>query len=123
MNSMEDWHKIGSVNDFEYNKIKIIKIGNIEVGVIKIKDNQFRIIKNSCPHKMGPICKGTISGTSIPSDPGEFKYDFEGQILRRPWHRYEYNLLTGEIMFNDLKLRLKLYEHKIENNVIYVKID
>ena len=72
---------------------------------------------------MGPICKGTISGTFIPSDPGEFKYDFEGQILRCPWHRYEYNLLTGEIMFNDLKLRLKFYEHKIENDVIYVKID
>lgn len=119
-NVKERWFKIGNVNDFEYNKMKIVKIENLEIGVLKISNGDFRIIKNSCPHKMGPICKGTISGTFLPSEPGEFRYGFEGRILRCPWHRYEFDLETGQIIFSDLKLKLKFYPYKIENNEIFI---
>ncbi len=122
MSNEENWYFICETNEVNYKHFKIVKINNLEVGIIKVGNNEYRVYKNSCPHRLGPICKGTISGTFLPSKQGEFIYDLEGRIIRCPWHRYEYYIYSGNILYSDLKLKLKSYEYKIIKNKIFIKL-
>lgn len=44
------------------------------------------------------------------SQPGEYIWARDGEILRCPWHGWEFDLTTGRSIFNPHKLRLKTYE-------------
>ncbi|HZP80657.1 MAG TPA: Rieske 2Fe-2S domain-containing protein, partial [Chthonomonadaceae bacterium] len=38
----------------------------------------------------------------------------EGEILRCPWHGWEFDLLTGRSLFNPHKIRVRTYEVTVE---------
>jgi nitrite reductase/ring-hydroxylating ferredoxin subunit len=51
---------------------------------------------------------------AMPSTPGEYVWDREGEILRCPWHGWEFDLTTGRSIFNPHKLRVRTYEVTVE---------
>jgi nitrite reductase/ring-hydroxylating ferredoxin subunit len=52
---------------------------------------------------------GTVGGTRLPSDVGEFTYGLAGQVLRCPWHTYEFDLTTGRCLADPDRLKLNVY--------------
>jgi len=50
----------------------------------------------------------------MPSQPGEYIWGREGEILRCPWHGWEFDLITGRSIFNPHKMRVKTYEVTVE---------
>lgn len=87
---------IGPVADFPVGKFKIVDIDGREFGIAQLKNGEFRAVRNVCPHKGAPVCKGFIGGTALPSDPGTLVYGRDGEILTCPWHGFEFDLLTGD---------------------------
>lgn len=55
-----------------------------------------------------------ITGTSLPSQVGEYVWAREGEIIRCPWHAWEFDILTGRSIFNPHKCRVKSYEVSVE---------
>ena len=51
-----------------------------------------------------------MQGTALPSRPGEYRWAREGEILRCPWHGWEFDLTTGRSIFNPHRTRVKRYE-------------
>jgi nitrite reductase (NADH) small subunit len=90
---------------------KIVQINNRSIGV-------FNVNGNLCPHELAPVCKGRVSGTTLPSQPGEYRWAHEGEILYCPWHGWEFNLLTGDCLTD--KRRLFHYPVEIEDGTIYI---
>jgi nitrite reductase (NADH) small subunit len=60
-------------------------------------------------------------GTTLPSEVYEFNYGEEGRILRCPWHSWEYNIRTGESVF-DKNVRIVSYAVEIVDGEIAVSI-
>lgn len=51
----------------------------------------------------------------LPTDkPGEYNYAMDGQILRCPWHFWEFDITTGEMIFVPEPYRVKTYDVAIE---------
>ena len=50
----------------------------------------------------------------MPSKPGEYIWGREGEIVRCPWHGWEFDILTGRSIFNPHKMRVKAYEVTVE---------
>jgi nitrite reductase (NADH) small subunit len=65
--------------------------------------------RNVCPHAGAPVCQGRVCGTTLPGEVGEYSLAREGEILRCPWHGWEFDLLTG-LQLVDPKMKLKSYE-------------
>ena len=92
---------------------------NLEKSIV---DGEFRAVRNACPHKGAPICRGIIGGTWPPSEPGELSYDRDGEVLVCPWHGYEYDLRTGTEMFQKTPTRLRLFPVTVRDGEVFVTV-
>jgi nitrite reductase (NADH) small subunit len=67
------------------------------------------------------VCLGKVSGTTLPSGVYEFRYGLQGRILRCPWHGWEYDITTGQSVF-DPEVRVVTYPVIVEDGKISVVI-
>ena len=110
--------KVGRADAFPVDAMRIIDIAGRQVGVVRRSDGTVHAVRNHCPHKGAEICKGPITGTMLPGDPGTLTWAMEGEILRCPWHGFEFELATGKRPFTDSRMRLRIYPARIEDGEI-----
>lgn len=113
---------VGSLDELKLGQFKILKAGGREIGVVLDSGGKVHAILNYCPHRGAPICKGVITGTALPCEPGKMSYGMEGHILKCPWHGYEYDLDSGQAVFNMSKLRIMKFESNVRDGNVYVKL-
>lgn len=87
---------------------RIITVGRKSIGVFNVSGEYFALL-NVCPHQFAPLCEGRICGYSPPSAVGEFRYEREGEIVRCPWHGWEFEIKTGRSIFNPHRVRTASY--------------
>ena len=84
------------------------------IGVFNV-DGEFYALKNTCPHMGGPLCRGTVRGTSAAevSDDGalDVRWERSGEIVACPWHHWEFEIKTGKTIF---KSRQKVRGYPVE---------
>lgn len=106
-------HIVGKVRDFPLGEAKILDVAGRSIGVFHIK-GAFYALRNRCPHQGAELCKGRITGTTLPSDPGEYLWGRDGEILRCPWHGWEFDIKTGRSVFDPFTCRVRAYEVTVE---------
>lgn len=113
-------HVVARVEEIPPGGRKIVRLEGREVGVFNL-GSRFYALKSSCPHQGARVCLGRVVGTTLPSDVYEFHYGKDGQILRCPWHSWEFDITTGESIF-DPDVRIKTYPVDIADGEIVVTI-
>jgi 3-phenylpropionate/trans-cinnamate dioxygenase ferredoxin subunit len=91
---------------------KIVEAGGRSIGVYNV-NGHFHALRNVCPHQGAELCKGLVTPLVVSSGPGSFEYDREGEIVRCPWHQWEFDIKTGR-MIVDPAMRTKSYEVTVE---------
>lgn len=92
---------------------KIIDTGDgRSIGVFNVK-GKYYALRNLCPHAGAELCRGVITGMNETSEVGEYRWVREGEILRCPWHGWEFDILTGRSIFNPNAVRVKTYEASV----------
>lgn len=112
---------VGNVDQVATGQPLIVKANGKEIGVF-FENGKWYAVKNSCPHKQAPICKGTVDGTMMPSDVCEFRFGLEGNVLRCPWHGWEFDLATGTALFGTSNRKVATYSVEVEADKIYVDL-
>src|SRR5438270_7086317 len=97
---------------------KIVEVAGRSIGVFNLQGT-FVAVLNICPHELGPVCRGRLGGTTLPSAPGEFRWGREGEILACPWHGWEFDLLTGKALADSRK-SLRRYPVTVEEGTVFV---
>ncbi|WP_338665246.1 Rieske (2Fe-2S) protein [Pararoseomonas sp. SCSIO 73927] len=115
-------HAVGTPADFPAGKMVMVRAGEQEIGVVRLRDGELRAMRNWCPHKGAPICRGLIGGTWPPSEPGKLDYDGTQEVLVCPWHGFEYDLKSGREMYETGTTRLRLYPVTVEDGQVYVTV-
>ncbi len=106
-------HRVCTVDELPPGQRRIIEINGRSIGVFNL-DGDYHAIRNVCPHQRAPLCMGRVSGTTLPSPAGEYRYGREGRIVRCPWHGWEFDITTGQSVFNPHRVRVKSYEVAVE---------
>ena len=107
-------HIVARVEEIPPGEHKIVEIGGRTIGVFNV-NGSFYALRNRCPHQGGPLCQGRVTGFLMATKPGgEYGYTHRGQILRCPWHGWEFDITTGRSIFNPHKMRVKNYEVTVE---------
>lgn len=82
--------------------------------------SQVVAVLNICPHAFAPVGLGKLGGTTLPSQAGEFIWGRENEILRCPWHGWEFDLHSGQCLTD--RRRLKRFPVVIRDEQIYVEV-
>ncbi|UPV75219.1 Rieske (2Fe-2S) protein [Halorussus limi] len=94
---------------------KIVELDGVSVGVFNV-DGEYHALKNDCPHQRAPLCEGKVTGTVTAEQPGEVNWECDGHILRCPWHGWEFEITSGESVFNPHKVKARSYETAVESS-------
>jgi nitrite reductase (NADH) small subunit len=106
-------HPICKTSDLPSGERTIVELEGKSIGIFNV-NGAYYALRNVCPHQKAPLCKGNVGGTTLPSKPGEYIWGCEGQIVRCPWHGWEFNITTGESVFNPHRIRVKSYQVTVE---------
>ena len=105
-------HAVAKTSEIAVGERMITKVPafgkEIEIGVFNV-GGEFFAYRNVCPHAGAPVCEGRICGTTAPSNVGEFILARQGEIVRCPWHGWEFDLKTGAQLVDE-KMKLRAYE-------------
>ena len=113
---------VGAVEEFPIGKFRIVQLGEtLEIGVLRRSDGQWRAIRNACPHRLAPICKGDVTGTMVPGDVADRGYGHDENVVRCPWHAYEFELDTGRALYGTFTGRLRMFEVVEHGGRVYVR--
>ena len=105
---------VATVDEIPVGSRKIVFVARRSIGIFNI-DGTFFAVRNQCPHEGGPLCEGVLSGLVKSNEPGQYEYVRHGEILRCPWHMWEFDIRTGQSWFDPAKTRVRSYEATVES--------
>jgi nitrite reductase (NADH) small subunit len=76
-------YTIASTAEIPEGTHRTVELGRRKIGVFNIR-GQFYALPNLCPHQLGPLCNGKVSGTLVANCETDWKiqYNQEGEIVR-----------------------------------------
>lgn len=95
---------------------RIVRVNGREIGVFNVK-GRYYALRNLCPHQSAPLCLGELTGLTVSDEPGEIEWTREGEILRCPWHGWEFDILSGRTVFQS-RNRVKTYDVRVEKEAL-----
>jgi nitrite reductase/ring-hydroxylating ferredoxin subunit len=113
---------LGPVSDIPVGERRIYSVGGRQgIGVFNLGD-EFVAVRNLCPHRGGPLCYGRLRPHVISNAVGQIGFEREGEILKCPWHQWEFDLRTGWSLYAPL-LRVQTYRVSVEDGNLILHLD
>ena len=101
-------HVVAPANEIAPGGRKLVEVRGRPVVIFNVK-GEFFAMSDRCPHQGGPLSKGNLTGLVSSSAPGEYCYSRQGEVIRCPWHSWEYDLRTGKSWCDPARLRLRQF--------------
>jgi nitrite reductase/ring-hydroxylating ferredoxin subunit len=93
----------------------------VPVVVAHAPEGTYRAVRGLCAHQGGMLGEGALSYLVSATEPGKYELSRRAEILRCPWHSYEFDLATGRCL-TDPRLRVKTYPVRVEDGNIVVDV-
>src|SRR5687768_18841 len=100
---------VGTIDEIAPGSRKIVDVGGRSIGIFNVNGEYFALL-NRCPHQAGPLCKGNAYGFLKSGAVGEYEYSRPGEIVRCPWHGWEFDVRTGQSWFDPVQVRVRRYD-------------
>jgi len=113
-------HVVASVAEIPPGGRKIVSISGRQIGVFNV-GGAFYALLNRCPHQGGSLCLGERIGLVLSDEPGVYRYSRPGEMLRCPWHGWEFDIRTGQSWCDPKRTRVRTYRVAIEPGETLVK--
>jgi 3-phenylpropionate/trans-cinnamate dioxygenase ferredoxin subunit len=107
-------HPVARVDEIPPGGRKIVEIAGRSIGIFNV-DGEFFALRNSCPHQGGPLCEGQVLAAIAARGPGEYDHGRPGDIVRCPWHAWEFDIRTGRSWFDPQRTRVKAYPVEVKH--------
>jgi len=106
-------HVVAAVADIPPGGCKLVEVAGRAVVVFNL-GGEFFALNNRCPHRGGSLCQGRLTGLVQSDQPGEYRYSRRGEIIRCPWHGWEFDIRTGRSWCDPQRLRVRQYDVAVE---------
>ncbi|MPZ59282.1 MAG: Rieske 2Fe-2S domain-containing protein [Rhizobiales bacterium] len=106
-------HVVAAVAEITPGGRKLVDVKGRPIVVFNL-GGEFFALSNRCPHRGGSLCHGKLVGLVESSTPGEYRYSRRGEIIRCPWHSWEFDIRTGKSWCDPARLRIRHYPVSVE---------
>ncbi|MBP2558530.1 3-phenylpropionate/trans-cinnamate dioxygenase ferredoxin subunit [Neorhizobium galegae] len=102
-------HVIAKVDEVENGKSKLVKVAGRDIALFNVK-GEFFAIANRCPHEGADLCRGQVVGLAEADEPGKVRMTRHGELIRCPWHGWEFDIRTGKSWCDPARTRVKSFD-------------
>jgi nitrite reductase/ring-hydroxylating ferredoxin subunit len=74
------------------------------IAIFNVKGEYFAI-SDTCPHRGASLAGGILTGLVTSTAPGQYDLARDGEIIRCPWHAWEFDLRTGRSHCDPKRIR------------------
>lgn len=106
-------HVVAKAAELQPGQRRRVEIEGRAILVLNIEGELFAL-SDKCPHKGGSLADGKLTGLVESSQPGEYRYSRPGEMLRCPWHQWEFDVRTGRSWCDPRRLRLMNFAVTVE---------
>jgi nitrite reductase/ring-hydroxylating ferredoxin subunit len=106
-------HVVAPVGDIPPGGRRLVKVNGRAIVVFNL-DGEYFALSDRCPHRGGPLSQGRLTGLLESAEPGAYRYTRLGEIVRCPWHGWEYDVRTGKSWCEPDRLGARSYRVSIE---------
>ncbi|MCS0502033.1 Rieske (2Fe-2S) protein [Ancylobacter mangrovi] len=105
---------VGSTKDIPEGSRTLVHVKGRPIAIFNIKGEYFGLF-DRCPHLGGSLCRGALTGLIQSKMPGEYSFVREGEIVRCPWHGWEFDIRTGKSYCDPEKIRARNFPVSVED--------
>jgi len=113
-------HVVAGVDEIRPGTCKIVAVNGREIGIFRIGGEFFGLF-NRCPHQGAPLCRGEIVSRLEAPMPGEYRLTRPGEMVRCPWHCWEFDIRTGQSWCEPERVRARPITVEVEHGSTLVE--
>ena len=106
-------HVVAAADEIPPGGRKLVEVKGRAIVIFNLAGDYYAL-NNRCPHKGGSLCHGRLTGLVESGAPGEYRYSRRGEIIRCPWHGWEFDIRTGRSQCDPQTLRARNYSVSVE---------
>ncbi len=113
-------HVIAIVGELPPGGRKRVTISGRDIALFRLGDS-YHAIADRCPHEGASLCAGRIGGLPLSERPGSYRLERQGEMLRCPWHGWEFDIRTGHSWTDPERLRVRSFPACVESGAALVR--
>jgi nitrite reductase/ring-hydroxylating ferredoxin subunit len=106
-------HVVAAVGEIPPGTRKLAQVNGRAIVVFNL-GGEFFALNNRCPHRGGSLFHGRQTGLVESDGPGNYCYSRQGEIIRCPWHGWEFDVRTGQSWCDPTGVRARRYAVAVE---------
>ena len=113
-------HVVAAVGDIPPGTRRLAQVNGRAIVVFNL-GGEFFALNNRCPHRGGSLCQGKQTGLVESYGPGNYRYSRPGEIIRCPWHGWEFDIRTGQSWCDPDSVHARTYAVEVEPGATLAK--
>ena len=113
-------HVVATTAEIAPGTCKIVTVKGREIGVFHVGEHFYALI-NRCPHQGAPLCQGEILSRLEAPMPGEYRLTHRGEMIRCPWHCWEFDIRTGQSWCDPNSVQARTFNVAVEPGAALVE--
>lgn len=113
-------HVVARAADLPPGARKLVTVDGRAIVVLNVNGELFAL-SDKCPHKGASLSGGKLTGLVESQAPGEYCYSRSGEMLRCPWHGWEFDVRSGRSYCDPKRMRLMSYSVSVEHGASLVE--
>jgi len=113
-------HVVATISEIQDGGRKVVTVGGREIVIFKVSGEFFALL-NRCPHEGAKLCGGRLVGLLTSDEPGIYVWSRPNEILRCPWHGWEFDIRTGQSYADPGKFRTRSFPVVVEPGTVLTK--
>jgi 3-phenylpropionate/trans-cinnamate dioxygenase ferredoxin subunit len=102
-------HVVAAVDEIPPGQRKLVEAGGRNIVVFNL-DGEFFALNNRCPHRGGSLGHGIQTALIQSTVPGEYLCSRPGEMVKCPWHGWEFDIRTGKSWCDPSGMRVRQYQ-------------
>ncbi len=107
-------HVVGPAGEIPPGTRKLISVKGREIVIFNVAGEYFALL-NRCPHEGAPLDKAACIARLTSDEPGVYQRSRVGEMLRCPWHGWEFDMRNGQSWFDPKRVKIRSYPVAIES--------
>ena len=106
-------HIVAAVDEIPPGGRKLVEADGKKIVVFNLGGEFFALL-DRCPHQGSALSGGILCGLTLSDEPGRYHFSRAGEMLRCPWHNWEFDIRTGKSWFDPRRTKVRAFPAHVE---------